>query len=117
MNRFFPVMLLAILVIGASDLAAKPLSRIIRDIGLTPGDFAMLTASGEALYATASPRPGKVVSWSNPDSKSHGTAKLAAMRGNCAFVQHFVFPKAAEKPREIRTQVCQNADGKWVMQP
>jgi len=118
MNRFFSVVLLLVaLIVGAPDLSAKPLSRIIRDIGLTSDDFTMLTASGASLYNTASPKPGKVVSWSNPDSKSHGTARLAAMRGNCAFVQHFVFPKGDEKSREIRTQVCQNTDGKWVLQP
>jgi hypothetical protein len=122
MKRIFSVMVLAgvmaaELTIGAGGLAAKPLGKIIREIGLTPDDFAMLTAAGDSLYMTASPRPGKVVSWSNPESKSHGTAKLAAMRDNCAFVQHFAFPKGADKPKEIRTRVCRNASGKWQLQP
>lgn len=108
---------IAALALGASALSAKPLGKIVRQIGLTPDDFTMLSASGESLYNTASPRPGKVVSWTNPDSKSHGTAKLAAMRDNCAFVQHLVFPKGAAKSREIRTQVCRNAEGKWLLQP
>jgi hypothetical protein len=118
MKRIFSAMLLVgVLAAGAAALSAKPLSRIIRDIGLTPDDFAMLRASGESLYTTGSPRPGKVVTWSNPESNSRGTAKLAAMRDNCAFVQHFVFPKGAEKSKEIRTRVCRNAQGKWVLQP
>jgi surface antigen len=122
MKRIFSVMVLGgvlavALTIGVGGLAAKPLGKIIREIGLTPEDFEMLSASGESLYATATPRPGKVVSWTNPESKSHGTAILAAMRDNCAFVQHFVFPKGAAKPKEIRTRVCRNAQGKWQLQP
>jgi hypothetical protein len=118
MKNLISFMLLAgALVIGASMLSAKPLSRIIRDIGLTPDDFTMMSSSAETLYATASPRPGKVVSWINPDSKSHGTAKLAAMRDNCAFVQHFVFPKGDEKSKEIRLRFCKQSNGAWVLQP
>lgn len=117
MKRLFPVILLFAVAFATSELAAKPLSRIIRDIGLTPNDFTMLSAAGESLYATSSPRPGKVVTWSNPESKSHGTAKLAAMRDNCAYLQHFVFPKGVETSREIRTRRCRNSDGKWVLQP
>ena len=118
MKRLFPaVLLLASLAFAPADLAAKPLSRIIRDIGLSPDDFTMFSAAGESLYATSSPRPGKVVTWSNPESKSHGTVKLAAMRDNCAYLQHFVFPKGADKSREIRTHLCRNSDGKWLLQP
>ena len=105
------------LMLGASALSAKSLSKIIREIGLTPDDYSMLSLSGQSLYETASPRPGKVVSWTNPDSKSHGTAKLAAMRDNCAYVQHLVFPKGATKSTEIRNRVCRDANGNWVLQP
>jgi len=118
MKRLFPViLLLAAFAFVPSGVSAKPLSRIIRDIGLTPDDFTMLSAAGQSLYVTSTPRPGKVVTWSNPESKSHGTAKLAAMRDNCAYLQHFVFPKGAEKSREIRTRWCRNADGKWLLHP
>ncbi|MFT7593786.1 MAG: hypothetical protein ACI8R4_001102 [Paracoccaceae bacterium] len=118
MPKFTTTLLVIVaLGLGASALTAKPLSKIIREIGLTPDDYAMLSASGQSLYDTSSPRPGKVVSWTNPDSASHGTARLAAMRDNCAFVQHMVFPKGAAKSREIRTRVCQDASGKWVLQP
>ena len=118
MKRIIPIfVMLMALGLGAAAVSAKPLSKIISDVGLTPDDFSMLSAAGESLYATASPRPGKVVSWSNPESKSHGTAKLAAMRDGCAFVQHFVFPKGAKKPKEIRTRMCRNANGKWVLTP
>jgi len=103
--------------LGASALSAKPLSKIIREIGLTPDDYTLLSASGQSLYDTSSPRAGKVVSWTNPDSKSHGTARLAALRDNCAYVQHMVFPKGAVKSKEIRTRVCRDANGKWVLQP
>lgn len=122
MKRIFSVMMFAVVLtgvvaIGVGVLAARPLGKIIREIGLTPDDIALLTAAGDSLYMTAKPRPGKVVSWSNPDSKSHGTARLAAMRDNCAFVQHFAYPKGAQKPKEIRTRVCQNAQGQWQLQP
>ncbi len=118
MRRIFSVMVLAgVMAMGGGGLVAKPLGKIIREIGLTPDDFAMLSAAGESLYMTWTPRPGKVVSWSNPTSKSHGTAKLAAMRDNCAYVQHFAFPKGADKPKEIRTRVCRNASGDWQLQP
>lgn len=118
MKRIFSVVLLAgVMAIGAGGLAAKPLGKIIREIGLTPDDFEMLSASGQSLYMTETPRPGRVVSWSNPTSKSRGTARLAAMRDNCAYVQHFVFPKGAQKSKEIRIRVCRNAQGKWQLQP
>ena len=122
MKRIISVMVLAgvmaaELTMGGGGLMAKPLGKIIREIGLTPDDFTMLSAAGESLYMTGTPRPGKVVSWANPTSKSHGTARLAAMRDNCAFVQHFAFPKGADKPKEIRTRVCRNAQGTWQLQP
>lgn len=45
MKRLFPVMLLlAVFVFGAAELSAKPLSKIIGDIGLTPDDYTMLSA-------------------------------------------------------------------------
>jgi len=118
MKRFLTIMLLlAALVAGSPEVSAKPLSRIIRDIGLTQADFDMMGDKAEALYTTSSPKPGKVVSWTNPDSKSHGTVKLAAMRDNCAYIQHFAFPKGAEKPKEIRLRYCRNADGNWLLTP
>lgn len=118
MKRILSVVLMACLLIGATTpVSAKPLARIIRDIGLTPDDFTMMGAAADSLYATASPRPGKVVSWSNADSNSHGRVKLAAMRDGCAYLQHFVFPKGSEKPKEIRLRMCKNAQGKWLLQP
>lgn len=116
-NPICLLLLISLLAFGATDLSAKPLSRIIRDIGLTPDDFTMMGASAETLYATAAPRPGKIVSWANPDSKSHGTARLAAMRENCAYLQHFVFPKGAEQSKEIRLRFCKQANGAWLLQP
>lgn len=118
MKRILPVIvLLATIVFGATEPEAKPLARIIRDIGLTPDDFTMFRAAENSLYATASPRPGKVVSWSNPESSSHGTVKLAALRKNCAYLKHFVFPRGDSKSKEIRLRLCQDAQGKWRLQP
>ena len=118
MTKLIPTLCLSVaLALGAASVSAKPIGKIIREIGLTPDDFSILSDTGKSLYTAQPPRPGKVVSWTNPDSRSHGKAKLAAMRGNCAFMQHIVYPQGAKKSKEIRLRVCKNAEGKWLLQP
>ena len=116
-NAILVAALFAIAAVAGAPAQAKPLSKIIADTGLTPEDFSILDAKAQTLYDTPSPKPGKKVSWSNPESKSHGTVRLAAMRDNCAYIQHFVFPKGAETSREIRYRRCKAADGSWLFQP
>lgn len=105
------------LTIGAQDVSAKSMSRIIRDLGLTPDDFSMMSATAKSLYATPSPHPGKTAAWTNPDSKSHGKVKLESFRSNCAVLHHTFFPKGGEQSREIRNRFCKTADGNWLLQP
>ena len=113
------VMLIAALcaTLAAMPASAKSISKIIRQIGLTPDDFTIMGDTAQALYDTASPRIGQVVSWTNPDSTSHGTVKLRAMRGNCAHLQHLVYPQGDTRPKEIRLRVCRDAGGNWLLQP
>ncbi len=118
MKKIITIMLLAVALTGAgAGIRAQSLSRIIARTGLTPDDFAMMNAVARGLYDTSAPRPGKTVTWSNADSGSHGTVKLAAMRKNCAYLQHFVYAKAVRSPREIRIHLCRQANGKWLMYP
>lgn len=100
-----------------SEAVAKPLSRIIRNIGLSPDDFAKMNAAAASLYQTQTPRVGRQVSWSNPETRSKGLVKLAAIRGNCVHLQHFVYVAGDTRPLEIRSRLCQTADGTWVLQP
>lgn len=75
----------------------------------------MLIAAAKSLYSAQPPRPGKIISWSNTDSMSHGTARLASLHNNCAYIQHFVYPSGETKPVEIRTRYCKMADGSWLL--
>ena len=103
--------------IGASDVSANSMSRIIRDLGLTPDDFSMMSASAKPLYDTPSPHPGKVASWTNPDSKSHGKVRLESFRNNCAVLHHVFFPAGGDQSKEIRNRFCKATDGNWLLQP
>lgn len=110
-------LLLAVALTAGSQIHAKSLSKIVASAGLTSEDFDLLNATARTLYEAASPPVGRIVSWSNPDSGSHGTVRLAAMRGNCAYLQHFVYAKGQAQPRELRSQRCKAADGRWLLQP
>lgn len=118
MNRSVAALLiLAAAGLGGSMASAQTISKMLRQSGLSPADFEMMDAASRSLYETASPQVGKVVSWSNPDSRSRGTARLAALRQNCAYIQSFVYPKGEAPPRELRKRMCKAADGSWVLTP
>ena len=118
MRRFVTFTLLALAVgLGGVPAPAKPLARILQKSGLSPADFAFLGAAERSLYETATPRPGRVVSWTNPETRSHGTVRLAALRGNCAYLRHFVYPRGETKAFELRNRMCRAADGKWLLTP
>ena len=111
------VFLSAILGVGAQSVQAKPLSRIIREIGLTPDDYEVMQTTVDQLFANGVPSVGRQLSWNNPDSGSKGTVKLRARRDSCVYLQHFVFPQGAPQSREIRTRWCQDANGTWLLTP
>ena len=107
-----------VLVAGISGgVSAKTIGAIARETGLTPKDFDIMIATARGLYDAPSPKSGRIVSWTNADSGSHGKVRLAAIRGNCAYIQHFVHPKGAERATEMRARWCRNAEGKWLRQP
>lgn len=96
---------------------AKSLSRIIADAGLTPEDHAIMRDTARSLYTAANPPVGRILSWRNPESGSHGKVRLAGMRGNCAFIQHFAYAAGQTTPYEIRNQRCKSDDGRWLLVP
>ena len=94
MKRCLSVLrLAAMLALSAFALQAQTLSHMIRDTGLTPEDFTMMDEAASGLYTADRPQTGSEASWSNPDSMSHGTVRLEAMRehlaGRCARPRHF----------------------------
>jgi hypothetical protein len=100
--------------VGAS---AQTLSRMIADTGLTPDDFTILSDTARRLYDMPNPQPGPAVSWTNPESGSQGTVRLAAMRDGCAYLLHVVQAAGGSAPREIKLRRCRDANGKWVLTP
>ncbi|MDU9005065.1 hypothetical protein [Sedimentitalea todarodis] len=96
---------------------AKPLSMILADSGLSPQDFDLLSATEKQLYTPTVKPTGTELSWSNPETGARGEVKLAAVRGDCVFVEHFVYPKGATEPIELKPQMCKAADGRWLLAP
>ncbi len=95
---------------------AKPLSRIISEMGLTPADFEVVNATADQLL-TGSARAGDERSWVNDATGSKGTIRVRDVRGNCVHLQHFIQPEGAESSREVRTRRCKDASGNWILTP
>ncbi len=119
MIKFVATLLVALSMTGlaVTESTAKPLGKILRQSGLSPADFDLLAAAEKSLYETSSPRVGRKVSWTNPETQSHGTVRLAAIRKNCAYIQHFVYPQGSTKSEELRLRMCKSADGRWLLAP
>ncbi len=118
MTRAFGIVVALALAFGsAGNVEAKSLSRIVASVGLAPEDFNILSETARKLYDIPNPQPGKIATWTNPDSGSHGRVRLAAVRKNCVFIQHFVYPKGDTTATELRTQICKSADGRWLLHP
>lgn len=96
---------------------AKPLSRIIAEMGLTPTDFEVVNAASNTLLSNGTPSVGKEQSWVNEATGSEGTIRVANVQGNCVELQHVIHPEGADQTREIRTRRCQDASGNWIMAP
>lgn len=112
------IAILAVLACFGADLAAaKPLSRIIREIGLTPEDFRFLDAATSKLVDDNVPSPGEQASWHNPETNSKGTVRVRGVQGNCAVLQNIIHPKGEETSRDIRTRLCRDAGGNWLLSP
>ncbi|WP_170561075.1 hypothetical protein [Ruegeria atlantica] len=104
--------------IGAVSLAqAKPLSRIIAEMGLSPEDYSVVNDTTNAMLADGTPQVGTERTWSNSDTGSKGTVRVREVRDNCVHLQHFIVPAGADQSREVRTRNCRDASGNWILTP
>lgn len=117
MPRFFFPFCAAVLVGLIGTAQAKPLSRIIAEMGLSPADFQVLDAASKTLLSGGTPAVGAQQSWDNPETGSKGTVRVQEVRGNCVQLQHSVQPGGADAPRQIRTRRCRDAGGNWLLTP
>lgn len=100
-----------------AELAAKPLSRMLADSGLTPEDTELMRQATGQLVVNGVPQVGKQAAWDNPQSGSSGTVTLQRMQGDCGYLEHQTHPQGREQALTIRTRLCQNADGQWLLAP
>ncbi len=112
----FTLALTLALIAGAS-VHAKPLSRIIAEMGLSPADFEVVSATANSLLSSGAPSAGKEKAWSNADTGSKGTVRIQSVQGNCVQLQHVVQPAGAESARDIRTRRCNDGSGNWILTP
>ncbi|WP_170426747.1 hypothetical protein [Ruegeria arenilitoris] len=118
MKAWISPLFAAAILVGAGSLAqAKPISRIIAEMGLTPEDFSVVNATTTEILAGGMPQVGTERNWSNADTGSKGTVRVREVRDNCVHFQHFIQPAGAEQPREVRTRNCRDASGNWVLAP
>ncbi|WP_424832806.1 hypothetical protein [Ruegeria sp.] len=96
---------------------AKPISRIIAEMGLTPADFEVVNATSTAMLSGGSPSVGQERAWVNESTGSKGTIRVQAVQNNCVTLQHVIDPEGAGQTREIRTRRCKDANGNWLMAP
>lgn len=101
----------------AGAVQAKSLSRIIAEMGLSPADFEVVSATSNAMLSGGMPSVGQERNWINEETGSKGTIRVQAVQGNCVNLQHFVQPAGAEETREIRTRRCKDASGNWILTP
>ncbi len=110
-------LVLAAVVLTVGAVQAKPLSRIIAEMGLSPQDFEVLSAASTALLTSGAPAVGQERAWTNDATGSKGTVRIAAVQGNCVSLQHSVEPGGDEQNRQIRTRRCKDASGNWLLTP
>ncbi|MEX0276657.1 MAG: hypothetical protein AB3N19_04000 [Ruegeria sp.] len=96
-------------------VGAKPLSRIISELGLTPEDFEVLNATANAMFASGTPSAGQEREWINDNTGSKGTIRVLGVRDNCVDLQHFVRPAGADQTRQARTRRCRDSEGNWLL--
>ena len=118
MKAWISAALITAVTLGLSGaVQAKPLSRIISEMGLTPADFEVLSATSDAMFASGAPSAGQEREWINEDTGSKGTIRVLGTQDNCVDLQHFVRPAGADQTRQVRTRRCRDASGNWVLAP
>lgn len=115
--RIFAILTVLILSGLGGAVSAKPLSRIIAEMGLSPADFQVVDATASALLSGGTPSVGQEKSWSNEETGAKGTIRVQDVRGNCVNLQHFILSAGADASREIRTRRCRDAGGQWILTP
>lgn len=104
-----------VLALCAAPLSAKPLARILKDTGLSPGDFEKVMAVEQSLIADG--QPGYAETWSNPDTGATGRSQIIGRESGCISMQHAVTEANATEPLEFRSRFCQQPDGQWLRAP
>jgi hypothetical protein len=94
---------------------AKPLSRILAQSPLKPGDFNAMRAAEAALYNHAGVKVGSSVKWTNPETASHGKVKVMAKQGNCLALKHQAYPGGEAQARDVARKFCKTSDGIWLL--
>ncbi|SLN72566.1 hypothetical protein [Ruegeria meonggei] len=118
MKAWISSTLMAVALLGAAAaVQAKPLSRIIAEMGLSPEDFSVVNATADAMLASGTPQVGTESTWMNETTGSKGTIRVRDVRDNCVHLQHFIQPEGAEQTREVRTRRCRDAGGNWILTP
>lgn len=114
MSKFAGIaMAIGIAVAGVAQ--AQSLGQIAARTGLSPDDFALLSAASESLYVAQTPRVGASQSWKSDKTGSSGTTRVTEVKDNCVRLEHSVTPAGAA-PRVVRGHRCKSADGRWLMQ-
>lgn len=110
--------LVGALALSLSTIAqAKPISRIIAEMGLSPADFEIVSATSNELLAAGTPSVGQQRGWINEDTGSNGNIRVQSVQDNCVVLQHVIQPDGTGNTREIRTRRCRTADGNWLLAP
>ncbi|SDD25833.1 hypothetical protein [Ruegeria marina] len=117
MKRAILIFLTATAMILAAGAGAKPLSRIIAELGLSPEDFQLMGAASRQLVVDDRPVVGREATWENAATDSRGSVRVDAVQGDCAVLHHTIHPTGAEQAKLIGTRLCKGADGVWMMTP
>lgn len=112
-----PVLAIVVALSLSVAVQAKPLSRIISELGLTPADFEVLSATADAMLTSSAPSTGQEREWVNDATGSKGTIRVVGVQDNCVDLQHFVRPAGADQTRQVKTRRCRDADGNWLLAP
>jgi len=118
MKTRIATILVAAAIFSAGGVAqAKPISRIIAEMGLSPADFEVVSATSNALLSSGTPQVGQERAWINQSTGSKATVRVQSIQDNCVILQHMVQPNGGAEARDIRTRRCKTADGKWILAP
>lgn len=118
MTARISIALVTALILGAGGVVqAKPISRIIAEMGLSPADFEVVNATSNAMLSAGKPTVGQERSWVSEDTGSKGTIRVQSVQGNCVTLKHTIQPEGTGQSREIGTRRCRTADGNWLLAP